>query len=430
MVILCRDCFYRCPSPANGDDPIVHVCPQCRSSRLTSHDELTELAIAHIDCDAFYAAVEKRDDPSIRGKPVIVGGGKRGVVSAACYIARVNGVHSAMPMFQARKLCPDAIVIPPNMRKYAEAGKQVRRLMEEVTPLVEPLSIDEAFLDLTGTETLHAMSPAETLVRLVRRIEDEIGVNASIGLSFNKFLAKIASDLDKPRGFAVIGRKEALDFLGDRPVGLIWGVGKALRAKLERDGVYLIGDLRRYSEKELVERYGAMGKRLYRFSRAEDDRRVDPSSPAKNISAETTFNEDISDPERLSSELWLLTEKLSQRLKKAELGGGTITIKMKTRDFKTITRNQQLPMPTQLAEDLYSAGKVLLEKIADGRAFRLLGIGVVKLVPASEADIPDLADPEKARRNKMEAAMDSLREKYGADAVIKGRGFKGETGSS
>ncbi len=430
MPTLCRDCFNLSPSSHNEDEGETDACPNCRSSRQVSHDELTELAIAHIDCDAFYAAVEKRDDPSLRGKPVIVGGGRRGVVSAACYIARINGVHSAMPMFQAKKLCPDAIVIPPNMKKYAEAGKQVRRLMEEVTPLVEPLSIDEAFLDLSGTEALHNMSPAETLVRLVRRIEDNIGVNASIGLSFNKFLAKIASDLDKPRGFAVIGREEALDFLGEKPVGLIWGVGKALRSKLEKDGIYLIGDLRRYSEKELLERYGAMGRRLYKFSRAEDDRRVDPNSPAKNISAETTFNEDISDPERLGDELWLLTEKLSARLKKAGLGGSTVTLKLKTAGFKTITRNQQLPMPTQLTDDLYAAGKTLLDKAADGRAFRLIGIGVVKLVPESEADIPDLADPGKAKRANMEAAMDSLRDKFGKDAVKKGRGLKRGLGAS
>ena len=400
------------------------MCPNCHSGRVTRHDELTTLTMAHIDCDAFYAAVEKRDDPSIRGKPVIVGGGRRGVVSAACYIARISGVHSAMPMFQARKRCPDAVVIPPNMKKYAEAGKHVRQLMEGVTPLVEPLSIDEAFLDLSGTQTLHAMSPAETLVRLIRRIEDEVGVTASVGLSFNKFLAKIASDLDKPRGFAVIGRHEALDFLGPRPVGLIWGVGKTLCAKLERDGIYHIGDLRNYSETELMRRYGAMGQRLYRFSHGQDDRRVDPSSTTKNISTETTFNEDISDPQRLSDELWLLTEKLSARLKKAGLGGSTVALKLKTSDFKTVTRNQQLPSPTQMADDLFAAARTLLEKVADGRRFRLIGIGAVKLVPASEADHPDLADPGKEKRTRMDVAMDDLRDRFGESAIKKGRGFK------
>ena len=379
--------------------------------------------MAHIDCDAFYAAVEKRDDRSLRGKPVIVGGGRRGVVSAACYIARINGVHSAMPMFQAKKRCPDAVVIPPNMKKYAEAGNQVRQLMQEITPLVEPLSIDEAFLDMSGTEALHGMSAAETLVQLVHRIEGEVGVTASIGLSFNKFLAKIASDLDKPRGFAIIGRHEALDFLGNRPVDLIWGVGKALHSKLERDGINLIGELRRFSEAELTARYGAMGRRLHQFSHGQDDRQVDPSSPAKTISVETTFNEDISDLHRLGKELWLLTEKLSARLKKAELGGSTVTLKLKTSDFKTVTRNQQLPAPTQLTDDLYAAGCGMLEKAADGRKFRLVGIGVVKLVPASEADQPDLADPGKVGRARMEAAMDDLRGRFGTDIVKKGRGL-------
>lgn len=424
MATLCRDCGKLWASFCNDDGTISEPCPSCRSTRLITHDELPTLSIAHIDCDAFYAAVEKRDNPSIRGKPVIVGGGRRGVVSAACYIARISGVHSAMPMFQALKRCPDAVVIPPNMKKYTEAGQQVRRLMQGVTPLVEPLSIDEAFLDLSGTEALHTMCPAETLVHLVHRIESEVGVNASVGLSFNKFLAKIASDMDKPRGFAVIGRHEALDFLSIRPVGLIWGVGKALRSKLERDGIYQIGDLLWFSEAELMSRYGSMGRRLHRFSHAEDDRSVDPSSPAKNISAETTFDTDIADPARLADELWLLTEKLSARLKKAQRGGGTVTLKLKTSDFKTITRNQQLPMPTQRADDLYAAGRALLEKLADGRTFRLIGIGAVKLVPASEADLPDLADPGKARRSKMEAAMDVVRDRYGADAIKKGRGFK------
>jgi len=423
MPKLCRDCGYLW-SPSSGEgDTIAGPCKKCRSGRTIAHPELTTLTIAHLDCDAFYAAVEKRDDPSLHGKPVIVGGGRRGVVSAACYIARISGVHSAMPMFQAKKRCPDAVVIPPNMKKYAEAGKQIRRLMQHVTPLVEPLSIDEAFLDLSGTQALHAMSPAETLMKLILRIGKEVGVTASVGLSFNKFLAKIASDLDKPRGFAIIGQSEAQDFLADRPVGLIWGVGKALRAKLERDGLYLIGDLRRHSEAELMGRYGAMGSRLHRFSHAQDDRDVDPTSPTQTISTETTFEKDTSIPGILADELWLLTVKLSARLKKEGFGAGTVTLKLKTADFKTITRNQQLPFPTQLADDLYAVGLQLLEKTADGRAFRLIGIGGVKLVPASAADQPDLADPGKEMRHRMEAAMDSLRDRFGDDAIKKGRGF-------
>ncbi|MBT3556868.1 MAG: DNA polymerase IV [Rhodospirillales bacterium] len=420
---LCRDCGKLWEPEAVGSAAGAS-CPICHSRRITSHTELVDLSIAHIDCDAFYASVEKRDNPDIRGKPVIVGGGKRGVVSAACYIARISGVRSAMPMFQALKRCPQAVVIPPDMKKYSAAGKQIRTLMEMVTPLVEPLSIDEAFLDLRGTESLHGTSPAQTLVNLVNRIEEEVGVTASIGLSYNKSLAKIASDLDKPRGFAIIGEDEALDFLEDKPVGLIWGVGKALRSSLEKDGISKIGELRRFSESELMRRYGAMGKRLHEFSHGRDIRGVDPISTPKNISTETTFNNDIEDVDVLARELWLLCDKLSTRLKKSATGGGTVTLKMKTADFKTVTRNRQLAVPTQLADDLYQTGRSLLEGVADGRKFRLIGIGVAKLVPASDADYADLADPDRARRVSVESAMDSLRERFGEKSVAKGRGLK------
>ncbi len=421
---LCRNCGFRWQSAVPENGKLQFACPQCRGHRVISHTELTTLSIAHIDCDAFYAAVEKRDNPEIRGKPVIIGGGRRGVVSAACYIARISGVRSAMPMFQARKRCPDAVIIPPNMKKYREAGKLVRMLMESVTPLVEPLSIDEAFLDLGGTRTLHGTSPAETLVHLVNRIEEEVGVTASIGLSYNKSLAKIASDLDKPKGFAIIGEAEALNFLDDQPVGLIWGVGKALRKSLGKDGITKIGELRQLSETDLIRCYGAIGKRLHEFSHGRDTRRVDPVSITKNASSETTFNEDTSDVGTMERELWLLCETLSARLKKAELGGGTVTLKMKTADFKTVTRNRQLPVPTQLAEDIYHTGRSLLVDVADGRKFRLIGIGVAKLVPASEADYADLADPDREHRVRVETAIDALRERFGKESVAKGRGLK------
>lgn len=213
---LCRDCATPVLSPADR-------CSGCGSPRLIFHRELHSLKIAHIDCDAFYASVEKRDDPSLRDRPVIVGGAQRGVVSAACYIARIKGVHSAMPMFQARKLCPDAVVIRPDMQKYSAVGRQIRTLMQATTPLVEPVSIDEAFLDLSGTERLHHGSPAATLIKLIQSIEAECGITASVGLSYNKSLAKLASDLDKPRGFAILGRHDAPAFLGELPVNKIWG---------------------------------------------------------------------------------------------------------------------------------------------------------------------------------------------------------------
>ncbi|MDH5558187.1 MAG: DNA polymerase IV, partial [Alphaproteobacteria bacterium] len=328
-------------------------CPKCGSPRLISHPELHSLTIAHIDCDAFYASVEKRDNPALANRPVIVGGGRRGVVAAACYVARVYGVRSAMPMFKALQACPDAVVIRPDMAKYSAAGRQVRELMLGVTPLVEPLSIDEAFLDLGGTEKVHGGSPARTLARLILEIEQKIGVSASIGLSHNKFLAKTASDLDKPRGFAVIGKAETMDFLAPRPVGAIYGVGRALEARLRHDGIATIGELRQVEETVLYRRYGAMGQRLYKLSRGIDDRKVDPSEQIKSISSETTFMEDIADLATLSREVWPLCEKVAQRLKKTGLAGKRVTLKLKTADFKQLTRSRTMDVPLRPAEEIY-----------------------------------------------------------------------------
>jgi DNA polymerase-4 len=415
---LCRDCA------APLAEPPPARCPDCGSRRIVAHPELDQLAIAHIDCDAFYATIEKRDDPSLAEKPVIVGGAKRGVVSAACYVARTYGVRSAMPMFKALKACPDAVVIPPDMAKYAGVGRDVRALMRETTPLVEPLSIDEAFLDLSGTERLHHASPARTLVRLIRRIEAETGITASVGLSYNKSLAKIASDLDKPRGFAVIGRTEAKSFLAEQPISLIWGVGPALQKKLHAGGIRTIGQLRAYDEAALIARYGAMGKRLYWFCRGEDRRRVNPHGAAKSVSAETTFNHDHADFETLKTRLWRLCEKVSARLKAKDLAGGTVTLKLKSADFRTRTRATTLEAPTQLAEVLFRAGAALLEREADGTAYRLIGIGTSALDDASRADPPDLLDPDAGKRAKVERVIDEVRSKQGEDAIGKGRGLK------
>lgn len=417
---LCRNC-------SAGLSPDANRCEACGSPRTLFHDELHSLVIAHLDCDAFYASVEKRDDPTLRDKPVIVGGGQRGVVSAACYIARIKGVHSAMPMFKALKLCPEATVIRPDMDKYVRVGREIREMMREVSPLVEPLSVDEAFLDLTGTARLHRASPATALIRLANRVEREIGVTVSIGLSYNKFLAKLASDLDKPRGFAIIGRAEALDFLDSQPVTRIWGVGKALHRKLTADGLHTIGQLRGVDETRLVARYGAMGLRLARFSRGEDSRTVTPHSLPKNVSNETTFSEDISDPMELLRRLWPLCEKLSGRLKTRELAGRTVTLKLKTAKFQTLTRSQALPDPTQLAETLYRNAETLLLRAVEaaprGSAFRLIGVGLSNFSDPREADPPDLADPDAAHRKRVEQVMDEVRGKLGKDAITKGRGL-------
>lgn len=415
---LCRDCAASLPSrPANGR------CPGCGSPRLTIHDELHELSIAHLDCDAFYATVEKRDKPELADKPVIVGGGVRGVVTAACYVARLYGVRSAMPMFKALAACPGAVVIKPDMRKYVEVGRQVRALMESVTPLVEPISIDEAFLDLSGTALLHHGSPAQTCARLVRRIEAEIGIAASVGLSYNKFLAKLASDLDKPRGFAVIGRAEAPSFLAVRPVGDIWGVGKVFQGTLAADEIRTIADLLRHEEMELMRRYGVIGRRLYQFARGLDDRGVDPRGETKSISSETTFDRDIGDLESLKAILWPLCEKVADRLKAKGLAGRSVTLKLKTADFRILTRSRRLGSPTQLSETLYETAVPMLAAETTGPRYRLIGIGAAELRPEAEADPPDLLDPDTGRRKKIDQAIDAVRAKLGRGAIVRGRGF-------
>jgi DNA polymerase IV len=413
---FCRDCL-------TGQPDTRRRCRACGSPRLVYHPELYDLSIAHIDCDAFYASVEKRDNPDLADRPVIIGGGKRGVVSTACYIARISGVRSAMPMFKALEACPDAVVIRPNMEKYVTVGRQVRTLFQELTPLVQPISIDEAFLDLSGTERLHHDPPARILARLVHRVEKEIGITLSVGLSYCKFLAKVASDLQKPRGFSVIGEAEALAFLAPRPVTTIWGVGKAFAATLEADGIRTVGQLQTMQESDLMRRYGSMGQRLYRLSRGIDDRTVHANDPAKSVSAETTFFEDMSRYEDLVPILRQLSEKVSARLKTQAIAGHTVVLKLKTADFKSRTRNRRLEDPTQLADRIFRTGLSLLEKETDGARFRLIGIGVTDLCDPTRADPPDLIDEQAGRRAAAEAAMDKLRNKFGKAAVETGYTF-------
>ncbi len=421
MQTICRDCLA---SVAETEAR----CPQCHGPRLISHRRLHELSIAHLDCDSFYAAVEKRDNPDLADKPVIIGGGTRGVVSTACYVARIHGVRSAMPMFKALKACPKAVVIKPDMAKYARVGKQVRELMKQLTPLVEPISIDEAFMDLTGTERLHGKSPVRALCGLALKIEDEIGITVSIGLSHTKYLAKLASDMDKPRGMFVIGPDECVEFLRDRPVSFIWGVGAAMQKKLHRDGIRLIGQLQRMEKNELMRQYGSLGSRLYHLSRGEDARSVQGRSASKSISAETTFNTDISDYRELERRLWRLSEKVSRRAKKEHMAGTTVVLKLKTDQFKTRTRNTSLSDPTALATRIFDAAKPMLHREVDGKtAFRLLGVGITglsELVADGEIGGLDLRADANA---KVELAMDKLREKFGTDAVEKGRGLKGSS---
>ena len=417
---FCRDCYEAFSTPSNR-------CRNCKSPRLICHDELYDLSIAHLDCDAFYAAVEKRDNPDLKDKPVIIGGGKRGVVSTACYVARIYGVKSAMPMFKATKLCPDAVIVRGNMKKYTKAGHEIRLLMRELTPLVEPLSIDEAFLDLSGTERLLHNPPALSLARLVDKIQREVGISVSVGLSHNKFLAKIASDLDKPRGYSVIGARETLTFLADKPVGFIWGVGKAMQKSLAARGITTIKQLRPYDKSDLMRYFGVMGARLYHLSRGEDLRTVSPSGGTKSISNETTFNEDIATFEVLEKKLWALCENVSRRAKDKSLAGRTISIKLTTARFKGISRSTSLNDVTFLAERIFSAARPLLKKECDGRSFRLLGVGISQLETLSVDDLPQDLDTHVAQQTKAEVAMDKVRSKFGPDAVRKGRGFQPKT---
>lgn len=415
---LCRDCFHY------GDKGEPQRCPACGSPRLRIHDELFDLSIAHVDCDAFYASVEKRDDPSLRDKPLIIGGGVRGVVSTCCYIARQSGVRSAMPMFKARQLCPDAVIIKPNMTKYVDASRQIRAFMDALTPLVEPLSIDEAFLDLSGTQTLHKAPPAVVLARFARTVEAEVGVTISVGLSHNKFLAKVASDLDKPRGFAVIGAAETVSFLAPRPISMIYGVGKVMAETLRKDGLVTIGQLQQEPPEKLMRRYGETGARLSRLSRGEDSRRISTDGEMKTVSSETTFNNDISSLEELSTELLKVTERLSERLKAKNLVGDTVTLKLKSAGFRLRTRARHLMIPSQLANVIYETGLSLLEREIDGTSFRLIGIGVSGIDMADGSDPADLLEPAVARKAAAERAMDRVRTRFGRGAVVRGKLYK------
>ena len=384
---VCRDCAAAPSSAGSGE---VTRCPKCGSRRLFRHAELHSLPIGHIDCDSFYATVEKRDRPELASRPVIVGGDDhRGVVAACCYVARMSGVRSAMTIREALDRCPDATIIRPNIAKYKEVGHQARAIMEAFTPLVEPISIDEAYLDLTGVEDRLSISPAQALVEIVRRFERELRITASIGLSYNKLLAKIASDLDKPRGFSALGRAEAAAFLAPKRVTILWGVGPALERKLFADGITRVGDLQDKDEHWLVKRYGAMGRVLYSYARGEDSRRVHPESPSKSISSEETFDWDVTTLPALAQELRPLADKVARRLEREGLLGRSVVLKLKTKDFQQLTRSRRVE-PTRSADAILAAGIALLEREVDGRAFRLIGIGCTDLTHPETAPDPEL----------------------------------------
>ena len=417
MPALCRDCLT--PFEKAGR------CPSCRSPRVIRHPELFDLTIAHMDCDAFYASVEKRDNPELADRPVIIGGGRRGVVSTACYVARIKGVKSAMPMFQALKLCPEAVVVKPRFDAYTEASRAIRKMMDDLTPVVEPLSLDEAFMDLSGTTRLHGAPPAVMLARLVKRMQNELGLTGSIGLSHNKFLAKVASDLDKPRGFSIIGKQETTEFLRPKSVRLIWGIGPAAQENLNAAGIRTFDDLLRWDRRDLHERFGGMGERLYSLARGEDGRRISSNTPVKGLSNETTFSDDTNNIDILDGHIWRMSEKVSARAKAKDSAGRVVTLKLKTHDFKLISKRQSLRHPTQLADTIYRTARSLFDQVGDRGPYRLLGVGISQLTNAGDADREgDLLDPDQGKRAAAEEAADRIREKFGTDAIIKGRALR------
>ena len=418
MPALCRDCLTTFETAPKR-------CSQCGRPRITVHPELFTLSIAHMDCDAFYASVEKRDNPELASKPVIIGGGQRGVVSTACYVARVRGVKSAMPMFQALKLCPEAVVVRPRMEEYVKASKAIRAMMQDLTPAIEPLSLDEAFMDMSGTNKLHGAPPAVMLEKLIKRMKGELGLTGSIGLSHNKFLAKVASDLDKPRGFSVIGKAETNSFLFDKPIGLIWGVGAVAKESLSKAGIQTFSDLLRWDRQDLNQRFGALGNRLWHLARGHDVRRVTSDAPVKSISNETTFFEDTSDSDILDGHIWRLAEKVSDRAKARALAGRVVTLKLKRRDHTSLSRRVTLRDPTQIADRIYRTARDLFDQAGPQGPYRLIGVGLSDLVSDAGSDLTsDLLDPDAEKRTKAERATDTIRGKFGSDAIVKGRSLR------
>ena len=411
---LCRDCF------AEFDAPVPSRCRLCGSPRVAAHRELRQLAVAHVDCDAFYASIEKRDDPTLRDKAVIIGGSRRGVVLTACYNARIFGVRSAMPMFKALQLCPHAEVVRPDMAKYAAGGRAIRRMMHALTPLVQPVSIDEAFLDLSGTHGVHGTAPAVTLARFAQTVERELGITVSVGLSDCKFLAKLASDTDKPRGFTIIGRGDAFAVLRPRPVGAIWGVGAVTQGRLATLGFVTIGDIQDCTQAEFARRIGTEATGLWRLAHGLDERPVSPERDTKSISAETTFGSDLAAADELFPILYHLCEKVALRLAASEFAAGGVVLKLKTSAFKLRTRSRSPIAPTQLAQRLFDAARALLTPELDGTRYRLIGVGASDLRPSADADQADLLDASLPRQKAAAKAIDAVRAKFGSEALVRG----------
>jgi DNA polymerase-4 len=380
-------------------------------------------AIIHLDMDAFYAAVEVLDNPSLKGKPIIVGGSKkRGVVSSASYESRRFGVHSAQAIAAAMRLCPKGVFLPVRMFRYREVSDQVFEIFDRFTPLVEPLSIDEAFLDVTGSVRL--FGPPEEIARVIKRaVIQEIGITVSAGVAPTKFVAKIASDLQKPDGLTVVLEDKVKAFLEPLSIDKLWGVGKVTQEALALLGVRTIGDLSRLSLEVLESNFGKHGTHLHLLSQGVDDRDVEVSREVKSIGHEETFAHDVLDMEAIRKELLSLATKVSRRLRCEGFMGKTVTLKVKYNDFVQITRSETLPEVTEDGGEIFRRSWGLLDKTEVGkRPVRLLGISVSHLYPQGEDRQLSLFQPEAAfpRRRKLNLALDRISEKFGEDGILPG----------
>ncbi len=380
--------------------------------------------ILHVDMDAFFAAVEQLDNPELRGKPVLVGGSPdaRGVVSTASYEARPFGCHSALPMAQAARLCPQAIIVRPRMERYSEVSRQIFEVFEQFTPLVEPLSIDEGFLDVTGCERL--FGPGEQIAReLRRRINRTTGLTASVGVAPNKFLAKLASDLDKPDGLVVVPADRIDDFLDPLPLKRLWGAGKATLRRFELLGRRTFGDLRRMQLAELRREFGEAGEQFFHLVRGADNRPVVPDREAKSISHELTFATDVLDPEYLRGILLNQTEDVARRLRRHNLLARTVTIKLRRFDFLTITRRVTLEAPTDQTSVFWQAAAALLDENLgpDTLPVRLIGMGVSQLISEDRRQL-SLFEPARDKRERaLDRTMDEIRSRFGTSAISRGQ---------
>ncbi|MES2788643.1 MAG: DNA polymerase IV [Planctomycetota bacterium] len=386
--------------------------------------------ILHVDMDAFYASVEERDRPELVGKPVIVGGTAdgRGVVAAANYVVRKFGVHSAMPTSTAMRLCPQAIIVRPRMSHYAEISGQIREIFDRYTPLVEPLSLDEAFLDVTGSQAL--FGPAVEIARRIKReIYQQLQLVASVGVAPNKFLAKIASDLEKPNALVVVQPDQIQAFLDPLPVGRLWGVGRVTGQVFDRLGIQTIGQVRHMSEAVLQREFGKQGEHFGKLSRGIDDRRVIPDREAKSISHETTFATDIQDHEVLRAWLQELTEQVAYRLRRHQLRGRTVELKLRYGDFRTINRSHTLPQPTNITHEIWQTVAALLEAVLPtGRqAIRLLGVGVSGFEATKSKQLSLFPDESRERDSRLDHVRDQINEKFGKGALNRASGLKHQT---